>query len=175
MPVIFLPTPPFFLAIPRRAMVFPVKDPFPQIEQRRIGPGLYPFSLQFGRPYYIKEGTFTSLYKKPWSGVHREKEMSGGKEPKSKSDKKLRKKKVTFEYYAPLARRVHLVGSFHDWNPSACPLKKGRSGKWKIELPLPVGRYEYRYLVDGVWENDQRPVGCVPNAFGSWNCVVTVP
>jgi len=84
------------------------------------------------------------------------------------------KRKVVFEYYAPLARNVRLAGTFNDWNPEACLMKKEQSGKWKIALSLPPGRHEYRYLVDGVWENDQRPVECVPNAFGSWNCVVTV-
>ena len=85
-----------------------------------------------------------------------------------------RRKKIIFEYYAPQAQGVHLAGTFNDWKVKDCPLKKDRAGKWKIALTLPSGRYEYRYLVDGVWENDQRPVECVPNAFGSWNCVVTV-
>ena len=84
------------------------------------------------------------------------------------------KKKFIFEYYSPMARKVHVAGTFNDWNLEACTLKKDRSGKWKIELSLPPGRYEYRYLVDGVWENDQRPIECIPNAFGSWNCVLTV-
>ena len=85
-----------------------------------------------------------------------------------------RKKKVIFEYYAPHARMVHLAGTFNQWNIQTCPLKKNPSGKWKAILSLVPGRYEYRYLVDGVWENDQRPMECVPNVFGSWNCVITV-
>ena len=84
------------------------------------------------------------------------------------------KKKIVFEYYAPLVRSVSVAGTFNDWDHESCPLKKDKSGKWKIEVALPPGRYEYRYLVDDVWGNDQRPVECVPNAFGSWNCVVTV-
>lgn len=100
--------------------------------------------------------------------------MPRGRKPKSRSGKKIREKKALFEYYAPHARRVHVAGTFNDWNPQASPLKREPDGKWKVGLALPPGRYEYRYLVDGVWENDQRPVECVPNAFGSWNCVVTV-
>ena len=88
--------------------------------------------------------------------------------------KNLRAKKVNFEYYAPLARAVHLAGTFNDWDPADCALRKEADGKWRANLSLAPGRYEYRYLVDGAWENDQRPVECVPNAFGSWNCVVTV-
>lgn len=100
--------------------------------------------------------------------------MPRGGDPNSKPTKKLNEKKIAFEYFAPQARQVHVAGSFNDWQAESCPLKKDRSGKWTAELKLPSGRYEYRYLVDGVWENDQRPVECVPNAFGSWNCVVTV-
>lgn len=99
--------------------------------------------------------------------------MPRGSGPKSKTGKELAKK-MTFEYYAPLANRVSLAGSFNRWDPEACPLKKDRAGKWILSLSLPPGRYEYRYFVDGAWENDQRPVECVPNAFGSWNCVITV-
>ena len=100
--------------------------------------------------------------------------MSRGKVPNSKQTKKLKEKKIVFEYFAPLARGVHVAGTFNHWSLRVSPLKKDRNGKWKAELALAPGRYEYRYLVDGVWENDQRPVECVPNAFGSWNCVVTI-
>ena len=99
--------------------------------------------------------------------------MPQGEQPRSKLSKGL-KKKVIFEYYAPLVRMVYVAGTFNDWNLESFPLKKDKTGKWRLELALPLGRYEYRYLVDGIWENDQRPVECIPNAFGSWNCVVTV-
>jgi len=69
---------------------------------------------------------------------------------------------------------VHLAGTFNEWSLSNCPLKKEAGGWWRVKVKLPSGRYEYRYLVDGNWENDQRPVICVPNPFGSWNCVLEV-
>ena len=100
--------------------------------------------------------------------------MPHGGGPNLNPAKRLNEKKIAFEYFSPQARQVYVAGSFNDWRPESCPLKKDRSGKWTTELKLPSGRHEYRYLVDGVWENDQRPVECVPNAFGSWNCVVTV-
>ena len=91
----------------------------------------------------------------------------------SKSSRKSNKE-VNFEYAAPSARRVFLVGTFNDWSQEACPLRKGKSGKWSTTLSLAPGRYEYRYFVDGVWECDPEPKECVPNPFGSWNCVVNV-
>ena len=83
-------------------------------------------------------------------------------------------KEITFEFYAPSAKEVSLATSFNGWDASKNPLKKSSAGKWRLTLLLKPGRYEYRYLVDGNWENDQRPVACVPNAFGTWNCIVEV-
>ncbi|MDD5671311.1 MAG: isoamylase early set domain-containing protein [Candidatus Omnitrophica bacterium] len=81
---------------------------------------------------------------------------------------------TSFVYYAPQADKVSIVGNFNNWNTTKTPLKKASKGNWKVELKLAPGRYEYRYLVDGTWQNDQRPVECVPNSFGSWNCVIEV-
>lgn len=82
--------------------------------------------------------------------------------------------KTEFEFYAPEAQRVSVAGTSNYWNEENEPLKKDAAGKWKLALLLSPGRYEYRYLVDGVWQNDQRPVECIPNAFGTRNCVVNV-
>ena len=79
-----------------------------------------------------------------------------------------------FEYCAPEAKKVSVAGTFNEWNKGTFPLKKDVSGKWKLSLRLSPGRYEYRYLVDGLWQNDQRPGECAPNAFGSWNCVLEI-
>ena len=82
--------------------------------------------------------------------------------------------KVAFEFYAPQAEKVQIAGTFNDWNPSKTPLKKERDGKWKGAVELAPGRYEYRYWVDGNWQNDQRPVECAPNPFGTWNCILEI-
>ncbi|MBI4358796.1 MAG: isoamylase early set domain-containing protein [Candidatus Omnitrophica bacterium] len=82
--------------------------------------------------------------------------------------------KIEFEYFAPQAKSVSLVGTFNNWNEKACPLRKDKGGRWRVTLPLQPGRYEYRFLVDGTWECDPEPKECVPNPFGSWNCVVSV-
>ena len=82
--------------------------------------------------------------------------------------------KVAFQYYAPQAGKVYLVGSFNGWDLKACPLKKDKDGHWRTLLELTPGRYEYRYFIDDTWENDQRPGETVPNVFGSWNSAITV-
>lgn len=83
-------------------------------------------------------------------------------------------KAVDFKFYAPQAKKVGIGGSFNNWNAEKNSLKKDATGNWKASLKLPSGRHEYRYWVDGTWFNSQESVECVPNAFGSWNCVIEV-
>ncbi|MFZ5802189.1 MAG: isoamylase early set domain-containing protein [Candidatus Omnitrophota bacterium] len=86
----------------------------------------------------------------------------------------MKKKSVTFSLFAPQARSVCLAGSFNNWKSEQTPMKKDRKGNWALKLDLVPGRYEYRFWVDGAWQNDPNPVECVPNAFGTWNSVVEV-
>ena len=83
-------------------------------------------------------------------------------------------RKIVFKYRAPEARSVRLAGSFTRWNDQAVAMKRGRDGTWKAEITLAPGRHEYRFLVDGMWQNDPACGACAPNPFGSANCVVEV-
>jgi 1,4-alpha-glucan branching enzyme len=87
------------------------------------------------------------------------------------ANKKDGPKKVQFEFSAPEVREVFVAGEFNNWDERANPLEKDKNGLWKITLPLTPGKYEYRFLADGRWENDPSCSGCVPNKFGSQNCV----
>ena len=98
-----------------------------------------------------------------------------------KTGTKLRKtkgesltKKVQFECPSPEAKEVYLVGDFNHWDTQANKMKKDKSGIWKLTLSLKPGRYEYRLFVDGKWENAPSCSGCVPNEFGSLNCLKVV-
>ena len=79
--------------------------------------------------------------------------------------------KIKFEYSASEAKEVSLVGNFNQWNSQANPLKKDKNGNWKVTLPLEPGRYEYRFIADGNWENDPLCSCRVTNEFGGENCV----
>jgi 1,4-alpha-glucan branching enzyme len=107
-----------------------------------------------------------------------EKEVNDMKEKglagRSATRGKARTKKILFEFSAPEAREVFIAGDFNNWGVRASPLKKDKNGVWKITLPLMPGRYEYRFISDGKWENDPSCLGCVPNEFGSLNCVKVV-
>jgi 1,4-alpha-glucan branching enzyme len=89
----------------------------------------------------------------------------------AKTKAKVLTKKVSFEILASEAREVYLAGDFNNWDASANLMRKDKKGLWKTLLSLKPGRYEYRFLVDGNWENDPSCSNCVPNEFGSQNCV----
>ncbi len=57
---------------------------------------------------------------------------------------------VHFSYSAPSAKTVFIAGSFNRWDPRAHALTgPDRDGVWTIVLPLPPGRHEYRFVVNG--------------------------
>ena len=82
--------------------------------------------------------------------------------------------KTTFQITLPDANSVTLVGDFNNWNSTANPMKKGKSGVWKADVALKSGEYQFRYLVNEYeWMNDE-DVPVVANEFGSYNSVVSV-
>ena len=92
-----------------------------------------------------------------------------------RKSKVIRKERETeFSLLAPQAQSVFIAGNFNQWNLSSHPLKRDEHGVWKITLPLTPGRYEYRFMTDGKWENDPFCEGCHPNEFGTMNCVRVV-
>ena len=73
---------------------------------------------------------------------------------------------MMFRYHAPSARQVTLAGSFNNWggtqgggryDSSIDPMEDpDGDGTWSIVVPLPPGRYQYKYVIDGGvrWEQD---------------------
>jgi len=92
---------------------------------------------------------------------------------KKESSKKAKpkSKKVRFNLYAPEAERVFLAGDFNNWDVDNLPMKKAKKGTWETSFALPLGRYEYRFRVDGVWHDDPNAHERVENPFGSQNSV----
>ena len=52
--------------------------------------------------------------------------------------------------------------------------EKGVKGIWKISLALNPGQYEYRFFVDGEWQNDPNCSSLVENPFGTTNSLKIV-
>jgi 1,4-alpha-glucan branching enzyme len=87
------------------------------------------------------------------------------------TSKKGKPGKVDFSLSAPNAEGVSIAGDFNDWNRTSHPMKKDKGGIWKISFNLVPGTYQYRFLVDGEWQNDPSCTDCVENPFGTFNCV----
>ena len=47
-------------------------------------------------------------------------------------------------------------------------------GKWARELWLPLGKYEYLFVVDGQWTPHPESADRLPNPFGGCNSVMRV-
>jgi 1,4-alpha-glucan branching enzyme len=96
----------------------------------------------------------------------------------AKSKKKLEATKksrgVGFMLLAPQTQSVFLAGNFNQWNLSSHPLIPNSEGVWKISIPLSPGRYEYRFVVDGKWQNDPACSSVLENPFGTSNCLKIV-
>ena len=90
--------------------------------------------------------------------------------------KKGRKKgEFTFIYKVqPLPKLVYLAGSFNHWSPVNLPMEKNKDGTFSKNLLLGPGRYEYKFITDGIWMNDPDASENVPNNFGTLNSVVRV-
>ena len=82
---------------------------------------------------------------------------------------------VRFVLYAPGAHDVALAGTFNEWDAAATPLLRGGAAEvWTTTLALPVGQYQYAFVVDGRrWVAD--PVAPhVDDGFGRVNSLLAV-
>ena len=87
--------------------------------------------------------------------------------------------KVTFRVSKEMANNaetISLVGDFNNWDTTASPMSKLKSGEFTSLLELEKGKsYEFRYLLDGnEWCNESEADGFVANNFGTENSVVAV-
>ncbi|MGK0412195.1 MAG: 1,4-alpha-glucan branching enzyme [Polaribacter sp.] len=84
--------------------------------------------------------------------------------------------KVTFTVPAEEASSVAVVGSFNEWNVEATPLKKLKNGSFKGTVDLETGSsYEFRYLVDGEYVNEEEADSSVWSDFaGAENSLLSL-
>lgn len=76
--------------------------------------------------------------------------------------------KVTFALEAKEAQNVAVVGSFNDWNTEATQLTKQKNGTFKGTVDLEKDNsYEFRYVVDGNYVNDDQADSYQWNEFAS--------
>ena len=76
--------------------------------------------------------------------------------------------KVTFTVPAAEAKQVTVAGNWNEWNTEAEPLKKLKNGTFKGTVNLEAGQaYEFKYVVDGQWQNDVEADAYVWNDYAA--------
>jgi 1,4-alpha-glucan branching enzyme len=83
-------------------------------------------------------------------------------------------KKVQFSFRAPWAKEVFVAGEFNHWDIRSMPMKKGKDGNWKVQISLPMGYYEYKFIADNHWVEDLPGVELATNSFGTQNLILRV-
>jgi chromosome partitioning protein len=81
---------------------------------------------------------------------------------------------VRFLASFPQAHHVRLTGSFCDWSAEGVEMARRQDGFWECSIPVPPGRHEYRYIVDGTWLADPHNAALVGNEFGETNSLIEV-
>jgi 1,4-alpha-glucan branching enzyme len=75
-------------------------------------------------------------------------------------------KPVEFVYKNPKAKKVCVVGDFNKWSTKVhCMNRSGDT--WKLNMTLPPGRYEYKFIVNGRnWQEDPNATMSGKSGFG---------
>lgn len=88
---------------------------------------------------------------------------------KINSKQKIKRRRVTFSFETSDAKEVVLMGNFNHWNAKKHPMKSNGNRMWNKSVMIPPGRYEYKFLVDGQWEEDPQNEQTCLNCFGTQN------
>jgi transcriptional regulator with XRE-family HTH domain len=97
--------------------------------------------------------------------------QSGSTDKEGKMFGSLRRLNAEFSLLAPNAKRVALTGDFQKWSKNGIPMKRDKTGNWKALVALKPGRYEYKFIVDDVWQCDPANTKTATNSFGTLNSV----
>lgn len=81
------------------------------------------------------------------------------------------KKGVEFSFYAPEAMEAFVAGEFNGWDFQSVPMKRDKSGTWKVKVKLSPGRYEYKFFKDNGWAEELTDEEKVANPFGTQNFI----
>lgn len=83
-------------------------------------------------------------------------------------------REVVLAYPALADHQVQIAGDFNDWSPDkGVETRRGNEGLQKV-LHVQPGHYEYRLIVDGIWQQDPTNPVQVPNSLGGVNSLLRV-
>ncbi len=82
---------------------------------------------------------------------------------------------MRFRIHRPEAARVAVVGDFNGWDATKGRMGgPDRDGWFEIVVPIPPGRYEYQFVVDGEFVSPEGGVRLIRSAFGPPNGLLEV-
>lgn len=81
---------------------------------------------------------------------------------------------VVFQFHAPDAEAVEVLGSFNGWKPGTMVMEgPDAAGYWHTRAEIPAGRHEYVFLMNGrQWVEDPSATIQRPDGFGRVNSVL---
>lgn len=80
-------------------------------------------------------------------------------------------REIVFQLKEPSAGEVLLAGCFTNWDEAPISMRRDGAGHWQTKVLLPPGRYHYKFLVDGNWQDDPHAKERTPNPFGTFDSV----
>lgn len=81
---------------------------------------------------------------------------------------------IVFSVAAPDAKEVYVTGDFNHWKLDDKSRMQADNGRWLKKLNLKPGRFHYRFVVDGKWEEDpDNPLKEI-NPYGQMDSLIDV-
>jgi len=83
-------------------------------------------------------------------------------------------KEVVFHFEHMETKQVQIAGEFNNWIPDKNVESEILDGSLQKTLRLKPGGYEYRLIINGVWQQDPTNPEAAPNCMGGYNSLLTV-
>lgn len=81
---------------------------------------------------------------------------------------------ATFYLNAPQAKTVYVTGDFNNWTVDESLRMIKDNDQWKLTVPLKSGCYHYRFVVDGIWQEDPGNPKFEKNPFGELDSLIEI-
>jgi len=73
----------------------------------------------------------------------------------TKQSENAGRRKVDFKFKTQPGAKVHVAGTFNDWDPKGRKLSDPEgTGVFSTSMLLKPGHYQYKFVVDGTWHLD---------------------
>ncbi len=82
--------------------------------------------------------------------------------------------KVILDFRTMRCEQLQIAGDFNDWKPDNQVETRIEDGTMQKILHIKPGSYEYRVIIDGVWQCDPTNPHMVPNQLGGSNSLLRV-